>query len=89
MAQYIDKDALIAEIQKLKCKIDENSSYGHGWHDGLRMGEFALDALEVKEVDLEKEISSYIQDNSINRYFRVDTHDMAEHFFELGLKAKG
>lgn len=45
--------------------------------------------LEVKKVNLEEEIASYIQDNTYNGYLRVDIYDAAEHFFELGLKAEG
>lgn len=44
--------------------------------------------LEVKEVNLEEEIASYIDDNTYNGYLRVDIYDAAEHFFELGLKAE-
>ena len=47
-----------------------------------------LDTLEVKEVDLDKEVTSYILDNTRDGYFRADIHDVAEHFYELGLKAQ-
>ena len=48
--------------------------------------EAKLDTVKVKEVNLEEEIASYIQDNTYNGYLRVDIYDAAEHFFELGLK---
>ena len=44
--------------------------------------------LKMEEVDLKKEIASYIKDNTRNGYFRADIHDVAEYFYELGLKAK-
>ena len=47
-----------------------------------------LNASEVKEVDLEKEIQLWIEDNSVNGYYREDVYETAKHFFELGLKAK-
>lgn len=52
MAQYIDKDALVAKIDNLKHKIDDRYSYSNGWKDALRMLEAELNTLEVKEVDL-------------------------------------
>lgn len=42
--------------------------------------------LKVKEVDLEKEIQSWVEDNSVNGYYREDVYETARHFFELGLK---
>lgn len=45
--------------------------------------------VKAKEVNLEEEIASYIQDNTYNGYLRVDIYDAAEHFYELGLRAKG
>lgn len=52
---YIDKSTLVAEINKLKGKISDSSSYCNGWQHALRMLELSLDTLEVKSVDLEKE----------------------------------
>ena len=45
--------------------------------------------IAAKEVDLEKEIESWVEDNSVNGYYQEDVYETAEHFFELGLKAKG
>jgi hypothetical protein len=44
--------------------------------------------VEVKEVNLEKEINSWIEDNSYKGELRVDIREAAEYFFELGLKAQ-
>ena len=59
--------------------------------------------VQVKEVDLEKEISNYLDNHNLNIQdggrivfnngdtpnFLCDFRDIAKHFFELGLKAKG
>lgn len=55
MAQYIDKSALVAEIDRLQeTTMDKNrnflSSYHSGVFDALSMLENFLDTLEVKEV---------------------------------------
>ena len=50
MTHLIDKDALTAEIKKLKGKADDESSYCNGWQQALRMLEIVLDTLEVKEI---------------------------------------
>lgn len=59
MKQYIDKSAVIAEIDALQdATMDENrnflSSYHEGIFDGLSKIENFLDTLETKEVDDEK-----------------------------------
>ena len=47
--KLIDKDALVAEIEKLKGKVSDGSSYCNGWQHALRMLELSLDTLEVKD----------------------------------------
>ena len=59
MTQYINKAAVVAEIDRLQeTTMDENrnflSSYHEGVFDGLSMLESFLDTLEVKELDLDK-----------------------------------
>lgn len=104
MAQYIDKDALVAEIDKLKGKVDDESSYCNGWQQALRMLEMELDTLEVKEVDLEKKaeliansIMIPVQANLYHtniynfekRCFKhSDLKEAAKKGIELGLKTK-
>ena len=44
--------------------------------------------LKVKEVDLEKEINLWVEENTCNGYCSADIHETAEHFFELGLKTQ-
>ena len=72
MEQYINKAALVAEIDRLQeATMDKNqnflSSYHEGIFDGLSMLENFLDTLEVKEVeeepvskDLEEAADNYV-----------------------------
>ena len=53
--KLINKDALVAEIDKLKGKVSDGSSYCNGWQHALRILELSLDTLEVKEEDLQEE----------------------------------
>ena len=73
MTQYVDKSALVAEIDKLQdTTMDENknflSSYYEGIFDGLSKVEHFIDTLEVKEVDYERELSKYLS-RGIHRFF--------------------
>lgn len=74
MAQYIDKDALVAEIENKINKIDLNSI--ENWHYRLQREHdievmkniiSIIDTLEVKEVDLDEakigETQIYIEDD--------------------------
>lgn len=87
MEQYIPKAPIVAEIERrikgLKdCHADTVAGYA-GEISGLERLLFFLDTLEVKEVDLEKEISRV----SKNEYFDfTDWKSVARHFFELGLQ---
>jgi hypothetical protein len=84
MEQYISKSALVAEINKLY-----NGEIDTYTRDILGRLKFKINTLEVKEVDLEKEI-----DNKWNTDYEDfgipcdDFYDIAKHFFELGLKAQ-
>lgn len=65
MEQYINKSAVIAEIDVIQDDtMDENrnflSSYHEGIFDGLSKIENFLDTIETKEVDLVKEINEYM-----------------------------
>ena len=50
-----------------------------------------LDTLEVKEVDLEREIDKWICDDAITHEdcSISDVISTAKHFYELGIKTKG
>ena len=92
MTQYIDKDALVAEIEKRKGMCNNHyGDYWNGCYNTLTDILSIIDTLEVKEVDLEKEIAKYLgddwkQDTSIE--VQSDMIGYAKHFFELGLKAR-
>ena len=68
MAKYIDKSAVVAEIEG-------KSSIAAGWYISPNDAEFELcngplsflDTLEVKEVDLEKEFYDFL-DTLIGKY---------------------
>ena len=97
MAQYISKDALVAEIKKEIKGIYASREYVGipSWEeheiDGLERAIEILNTLEVKEVDLKEEFYDFLdtligKDNghlSEDELFRI-----AEYFFELGLKQK-
>lgn len=95
--KLIDKDAMLAEIERLRALLPDANDcdysqleFARGQQDILTDFEEFIRTLEVKEVDfvdLDKEITSYIHDNTCNGYFRADIHDVAKYFFELGLKA--
>lgn len=97
MAQYIDKSALVAEIEK---RIDRNNERAASYssnseHDYLcRVKEKVyksllsfVDTLEVKKVDINKEISQFIDTNFEKATIghKLSLRRVAKHFFELGL----
>ena len=103
--KLIDKDALVAEIENwkqhtLKCGYAGQGEYEEGNKQGRldtceKILSF-LDSLDVKEVDLEKEIKE------VQRYYKtIDEYEgyfatiyasgigwIAKHFYELGLKTQ-
>ena len=103
MAHLIDKDALVAEIERriescAKQREDMLNVQCYTLADdaSARMGELNciqdfLDTLEVKEVDLEREIQMFSMDLATkenNGDWDKDIAVTAKHFFELGLKAQ-
>lgn len=100
MTQYIDKDALVAEIDRLiekakaervlypKTILSAKNLLLLEDYDRLKK---IIDKIEVKEVDLEKEFDDYTKDiMACDIQFEPFTHmyNCAKHFFELGLKAQ-
>lgn len=93
MEQYIPKSVLVAEIDKEIKHIyagreyvgipldEENRVYG------LQIAKGIINTLEMKEEDLEKEISEYFVEHS-DEFFSEKYKLIAKHFFELGLKAQ-
>lgn len=101
MAQYINKSALVAEIKKrgyYAQAMSDNAINGsmRQFYDGMKeccqeLSVF-LDTLEVKDVDLEKEIRRYRMKNPIIQHREESLYNymsnVAKHFFELGLQAQ-
>ena len=54
--KLIDKDALVAEIERREGLLDLDNPLGIGGMVNLEYLKSILDTLEVKEVDLEKEL---------------------------------
>ena len=97
--KLIDKDALVAEIQKLisngQVKLQESQeSNDHEnyivWSEHIAtciMVLSLIDTLEVKEVDLEKEIELIKGDyEQVDVAWNNDFDFIARHFFELGIQ---
>ena len=104
MEQYIPKSALVAEIERrisqLESKYKELSNL-EIWitakeieHkiNGLKEALSIVNILEVKDVDIDKEIGKFFgEDDWKAGAFEEEQRDMikfAKHFFELGLKAQ-
>ena len=96
MAHLIDKAAVVAEIERRKHKLLDNiiCESDKEWvvrtaHQLNRIILF-LDTLEVKEVDLEKEIEEYCKSEQFKESLGTVkvTNLLAKHFFELGLKTQ-
>lgn len=102
MAQYIDKDALVAEIKRRRKLVSDPILSGNDLMIGERNAYFNLlsfiDTLEVKEVDLEKHLKEDIDDvlfdlngvavKGATHYLTVeDVKYIAKHFYSLGMAA--
>lgn len=98
MKHYIDKDALVSEIERRKniCNNVVTTSetpvyvdYYQGKAEAYRETLSFLDTLEVKEVDLEKETDKWYNNEAPKEFENVlykDIEKCAKHFFELGIK---
>lgn len=89
---------IVVEIEKIKKCYNEclkrakviDYDYWNAKADAYRNVLTILDdSIEVKEVDLEREIDNWICDNAITHEdcSVTDVISTAKHFFELGLKA--
>ena len=109
MAHLIDKAAVVAEIERLKERfIAFHHRDGNNWpldnYGKMRAYNEVLsflDTLEVREVNLEKEIDDYINghfsecddgvlisDANSKELTLLDITPLAKHFFELGLSSQ-
>ena len=102
MAQYVDKDALIAEIEKVINEI--NLDIIEDWRHRLQRERdikvmknilSLIDTLEMKEVDFEKELQDHIRECLDIKFpttdielIKKDVEYTARKFFELGLKTQ-
>lgn len=91
MAQYINKTALVAEIERRIKERDFQMKSGC-WVSSTYIYEDLLDfidTLEVEEVDLDKEIELTKGDyEQVDVAWNNDFDYIARHFFELGTKAQ-
>lgn len=87
MMQYIDKDALVAEIKMLKENANKRGAIGKVSTIVLcnELLSF-IDTLEVKEVDLDKKIASWAHELYEIPY--DDVERMAKYFYKLGISRK-
>ena len=97
MEQYISKSALVAEIERRISVLKANESVISMLAGGMFVNEFKdllsfLDTLEVKEVNLEKELDEWVKYGPHTSYPWCTIPDAikitAEHFYELGFKAQ-
>lgn len=104
MAKYIDKSALVAELERRtdelynllpdaskveNVTITISEAYNTGKYTALESFKRYIDTLEVKEVDLDNEIDKEIETRWRGEYlFTSKFRESAKHFFELGLKAQ-
>ena len=88
MAQYIDKADVVAELEKLyNLEYDNTFNLSCGKKIMLRNILLFLGTLEVKEVDLDREINLWVKNLHRVPNFE-ELNKFAKHFFELGLKAQ-
>lgn len=97
MEQYINKDAILTEIETMKSAAEvmltgkTDLSY---WKAQKLVCEKLLsyiDTLETKKVDLEKEFDSYCENLyaiDIQEEPFTEMYDCAKHFYGLGLNAQ-
>ena len=91
MAHYIDKDALVAELERLyNLEYSDDSNLSCGKKIMLRHILLFLDTIEVKEVDLEKEYKDFVEEDPVYNELvnGIVGKAIAKHFFELGIKAQ-
>lgn len=98
MTQYIDKDAILAEIDRQKIGYNEDGKHSVEYDITKKIIDI-INAIEVKEVDLEKHLKEDIEDvlfdldgvavKGTTSYITVeDVKYIAKRFFELGLNTK-
>ena len=85
--KLIDKGVLAAEIKRRRSRNSKNKlNLASAFEDNYLLS--FIDSLEVKEVDLEKELDLMITSDLKFHKALPSLMDVAKHFFELGLKAQ-
>ncbi len=84
--KLIDKDKVVTETERVLNSYDPNEITS-GRYVLVDLRNF-IDTLEVKKMDLEKEVRKFIKDNCTSVMNLDDMMIFAKHFYELGLKAK-
>ena len=92
MAHLIDKDALVAKIER-RMKYNHERAYldrspsmaGRESEDKDILS--LLDTLEVKDVDLKEEVERFAKECGYKSAATID-FQFAKHFFEIGLQAQ-
>ena len=88
MTHLIDRDALVAEIDRLENKLyyEPENFKDVGAKMALDSLKSSLDTLEVKEVDLNKSLTGFIGRYAYENGGEYPSAiDIAKHFFELGM----
>lgn len=99
MSKYIDKDALIAEIERRMQELHPTNTHKMQvgekvdrdvlmWLNALTWVKDFLNTLEVKEVNLNADVERYVEQHKNELKGYVDIRRIARYFFELGLKAQ-
>ena len=84
--KLIDKDALVAEIDRQKIGYNTDGKHSVEYNTTRKILNI-INTLEVKEVDLDNAVEHFIeQHKSELRGGYFDIRRIARHFFELGLK---
>ena len=93
--KLIDKDAVVAEIESERKFYLDKEEYDFGWNNALDKILSFLDTIEVKEVDLEKELIEWHKKHfkkegtfiGMSGFYLTNNSqiDIAKHFFELGM----
>ena len=94
--KLIDKDALVAEIEKLKERYRQyptRNTYEDGLKDGRMIGYedamYKINTLKVPEVDLDKMLTEFMSRYAYENGGEYPSSiDIAHRFFELGLAHK-
>ena len=95
MKEYIDKSAVEKILRNLwKTDSENNAEHRICYNKALQEVQCELDALEVKDADLEKEFCSFLDKVGAPVFWCNDEEqiewmfNIARHFYELGLNAK-